>query len=114
MNILAVLVPIALLLGLSGLAAFFWAVGGGQYDDLEGAALRILIDDGKPLPDGKSRNADRGDATFGPLAQPGSSPRPETRDIDSAPHGATRENRPGSGPGTARASSHEALPVSIP
>ena len=42
---LALLIPIALLLGLSGLAAFFWALKTGQFDDMDGAALRILIDD---------------------------------------------------------------------
>lgn len=45
MNIVAVLIPIALLLGLLGLGAFFWASASGQFDDLEGAALRILIED---------------------------------------------------------------------
>lgn len=39
------LIPIALLLGLIGLAAFIWALKSGQYDDLDGAARRILIDD---------------------------------------------------------------------
>lgn len=42
---LAVLIPVALGLGLAGLAAFFWAMRAGQFDDLEGAAMRILIDD---------------------------------------------------------------------
>ena len=42
---LAVLIPIALLLGLAGLAAFFWALKAGQFEDMDGAALRILIDD---------------------------------------------------------------------
>jgi len=42
---LAVLIPIALLLGLTGLAAFFWAMRTGQFDDMDGAALRILIDE---------------------------------------------------------------------
>lgn len=42
---LALLIPVALLLGLAGLAAFFWAMRAGQFEDLEGAALRILIDD---------------------------------------------------------------------
>ena len=42
---LAVLIPIALLLGLSGLAAFFWALKAGQFEDMDGAALRILIED---------------------------------------------------------------------
>jgi len=45
MNILVILVPMALGLGLLGLAAFFWSVKAGQYDDLEGAAYRILRDD---------------------------------------------------------------------
>jgi len=42
---LLILVPIALLLGLSGLAAFFWALRDGQFDDPDGAAARILIDE---------------------------------------------------------------------
>ena len=45
MNVLIVLVPIALLLGLTGLAAFLWSLKSSQYDDLDGAALRILPDD---------------------------------------------------------------------
>lgn len=48
MNILIFLVPAALLLGLLGLAAFLWSLRAGQYDDLEGAAERILYDDDKP------------------------------------------------------------------
>ena len=42
---LTLLIPLALLLGLCGLAAFFWALKAGQFDDMDGAALRILIDD---------------------------------------------------------------------
>ena len=45
MNGLAFLIPIALGMGLFGLAAFFWAMRGGQFEDLDGAAQRILIDD---------------------------------------------------------------------
>ncbi|WP_439545141.1 cbb3-type cytochrome oxidase assembly protein CcoS [Sandarakinorhabdus sp.] len=45
MNGILVLIPVALGLGLLGLFAFFWAVGRGQFDDLDGAALRIFIDD---------------------------------------------------------------------
>lgn len=45
MTVLGILIPAALLLGLGGLIAFFWTVKTGQYDDLEGAAARILIDD---------------------------------------------------------------------
>ncbi|OYX37991.1 MULTISPECIES: cbb3-type cytochrome oxidase assembly protein [unclassified Sphingomonas] len=42
---LVFLLPVALGLGLAGLAAFFWAARSGQFEDLDGAALRILIDD---------------------------------------------------------------------
>ena len=45
MEVLIYLVPTALLLGLSGLAAFLWSLKSGQYDDVEGAALRVLRDD---------------------------------------------------------------------
>ena len=45
---LALLLPVALGLGLAGLAAFFWAARSGQFEDLDGAALRILIDDEEP------------------------------------------------------------------
>ncbi|MEO1731616.1 MAG: cbb3-type cytochrome oxidase assembly protein CcoS [Pseudomonadota bacterium] len=42
---LAFLIPIALGMGLLGLLAFFWTMKSGQYEDMEGAANRILIDD---------------------------------------------------------------------
>ena len=45
MNVLIYLVPAALGLGLIGLAAFLWSLRNGQYDDVEGAALRVLSDD---------------------------------------------------------------------
>lgn len=45
MTSIAFLLPIALAMGLCGLGAFFWALKRGQFDDLEGAAARILIDD---------------------------------------------------------------------
>jgi len=45
MTSLVILIPIALGMGLLGLACFFWALRGGQFEDLEGAANRILIDD---------------------------------------------------------------------
>lgn len=49
MSVLLYLVPIALLMGLIGLAAFIWSLKNGQYSDLEGAARRILIDDDSDL-----------------------------------------------------------------
>jgi cbb3-type cytochrome oxidase maturation protein len=45
MSHVAVLIPIALFLGLLGLAAFIWSLKSNQYEDLEGAAHRILDDD---------------------------------------------------------------------
>jgi cbb3-type cytochrome oxidase maturation protein len=45
MSVLVYLMPAALLLSLLGLAGFLWSLKSGQYDDLEGAAERILLDD---------------------------------------------------------------------
>lgn len=45
MNGLAFLIPVALGLGMAGLAAFLWALRDHQFDDPEGAAMRILIDE---------------------------------------------------------------------
>ena len=45
MNGLTFLIPIALAMGLVGLGAFFWAMRSGQFEDLDGAANRILIEE---------------------------------------------------------------------
>jgi cbb3-type cytochrome oxidase maturation protein len=45
---LSLLIPVALATGLVGLGAFLWTVRSRQYDDLDGAALRILLDDERP------------------------------------------------------------------
>jgi len=45
MSGLAILIPIALLMGLAGLVVFFWAMRHDQFEDLDGAAQRILIED---------------------------------------------------------------------
>ncbi|SIO19802.1 cytochrome oxidase maturation protein, cbb3-type [Parasphingorhabdus marina DSM 22363] len=45
MSGLAILIPVALFMGLAGLAFFFWAMRNDQFEDLEGAAHRVLIDD---------------------------------------------------------------------
>jgi cbb3-type cytochrome oxidase maturation protein len=50
MSALLYLIPISIFLGAIALAAFFWTLKHGQYDDLEGAAARILTDDDRPLP----------------------------------------------------------------
>ena len=48
MSGLAVLIPIAILMGLGALAAFLWALRAGQYEDMEGASQRILDRDDVP------------------------------------------------------------------
>ena len=48
MEIIVYLIPIALGLGLLGLAGFIWSVKSGQYDDMQGPAYRILEDDDRP------------------------------------------------------------------
>ena len=45
MSGLVLLIPLALFLGLAGLAAFFWAMRDGQFEDMDGAGMRILIED---------------------------------------------------------------------
>lgn len=45
MNALLILIPVALLLGLVGLVSFVWALRSGQFEDLDGASVRILIDE---------------------------------------------------------------------
>ena len=44
MNILVFLIPVSLILGALGLAAFVWSLKADQYDDPEGNAERILSD----------------------------------------------------------------------
>ncbi|KCZ93405.1 cbb3-type cytochrome oxidase assembly protein CcoS [Hyphomonas johnsonii] len=56
MSIIVYLIPVALALGGLGLAAFLWAATSGQFDDPEGAAHRILIDEDKPM--GEPASAD--------------------------------------------------------
>jgi len=52
MSALAILVPTSLCLGLVGLGCFIWSLRTGQYEDLDGAAERILLhddtDEGRP------------------------------------------------------------------
>jgi cbb3-type cytochrome oxidase maturation protein len=52
MSVLIYLIPAALFLGLLGLGAFLWALKSGQFDDLDGAAERILIEDEAPEENG--------------------------------------------------------------
>ena len=45
MNMLIYLIPVALAFGVLALGAFLWAMRNGQYEDLDGAAVRALLDD---------------------------------------------------------------------
>ena len=56
MSLLAWLVPVALGMGLVGLAAFLWSMKSGQLEDLDGAAERVLL---TRLPTGRCRIQDR-------------------------------------------------------
>lgn len=55
MIVLLILIPVALGLGLLGLLGFLWALRSGQFEDLDGAAVRILDDE--------DSSDDRGDRT---------------------------------------------------
>ena len=48
MSVLLYMIPTALLLGVVGLLAFIWALTSGQFDDPQGAALRMLEKDDRP------------------------------------------------------------------
>jgi cbb3-type cytochrome oxidase maturation protein len=45
MTVLLFLIPLALLLGFGALVMFMWSLRSGQFDDLDGAAHRVLMDD---------------------------------------------------------------------
>ena len=59
MDILYLLIPLSVVLALGIGAAFWMAVDGGQFEDLEAPALRILADDDRPADaTGESRDLD--------------------------------------------------------
>lgn len=68
MDILYLLIPLAVVIMVIAVAAFMWAVKSGQYEDLEGPAHRILMDDDDPripgrggaAPDDAGRDGDTG------------------------------------------------------
>lgn len=64
MEVIYGLLPGMLLLGIIGVAVFFWAVRNGQYDDMDGAAHRVLLDDDdEPFTDTDTKAADSEDKT---------------------------------------------------
>ncbi|WP_024511499.1 cbb3-type cytochrome oxidase assembly protein CcoS [Bradyrhizobium sp. ARR65] len=59
MEVMVILVPLALCLGLAGLLAFLWSLKSGQYEDLDGAAWRAIADDDPPEPTPSEKAAGR-------------------------------------------------------
>ena len=61
MSLLAWLVPMALGMGLVGLLAFLWSMKSGQFEDLDGAAARVLLNEATdtPLPDAEQPSQKR-------------------------------------------------------
>lgn len=56
MDVIYMLIPVMIILGLVMVGILVWAVKSGQYEDLEGDAHRILMDDDDPLLPGKDNN----------------------------------------------------------
>lgn len=86
MEVLIYLVPLALALGLLGLGAFLWALNSGQFDDLDGAAWRAIMDDdvatpkaaapdGEPKAERTDSEMQHGTAPREPQEESGASPR---------------------------------------
>ncbi len=69
MTVLLYLIPAALLLGLIGLLAFLWAMRTGQFDDLDGAAHRILFEEDEPPPAPGAHPERQSDAGAGERAE---------------------------------------------
>lgn len=62
MDILYLLIPLAVVIMVIAVAAFMWAVKSGQYEDMEGPAHRILMDDDDPRIPGRCDSAPDADA----------------------------------------------------
>ncbi|MGB0697583.1 MAG: cbb3-type cytochrome oxidase assembly protein CcoS [Rhodospirillaceae bacterium] len=71
MEVLLYLIPAALGMGAVGLVAFLWALKSGQFEDLDGAANRILFEDDEPGPPPVQPSAASGPASL----------QPETNDL---------------------------------
>jgi len=57
MDIILMLLPAALLFSIVALMVFRWSVNSEQYDDMEGEAHRILMDDEDMIPDGAMKKS---------------------------------------------------------
>ena len=58
MGIVYLLIPLGLVLVGIGLWAFFWAVGNGQFDDLDSPGWSVLSDDERPTPEKSAESRD--------------------------------------------------------
>lgn len=58
MSILYLLIPLAVLLMAVAIGVFIWSIRSGQYEDLEGPAHRILMDDDDPMIPGNRKKPD--------------------------------------------------------
>ena len=88
MEALLYLIPVSLLLGGIGLYAFMWTLDNGQYDDMEGSALRILIAEDKPLRT-TAPSDEAGGVEGGAVDVPGG--MPQQRENQDDQHQAARE-----------------------
>jgi cbb3-type cytochrome oxidase maturation protein len=79
MSILYLLIPLAIVLMIIALMFFAWTVKSGQYDDMEGPAHRILMDDDDPLIPGNARRDETKDSASA-SAKDGEAKQPEHRD----------------------------------
>jgi cbb3-type cytochrome oxidase maturation protein len=61
MSILYLLIPLAVILMVVAVAFFMWTIKSGQYEDLEGPAHRILMDDDDPMIPRPDRSESSGD-----------------------------------------------------
>ena len=78
MSILYLLIPLAVMLMIVAAGFFIWTIKHGQYDDLEGPAHRILMDDDDPLIPGNARHeAGKRDSASASKASPDASERDE-------------------------------------
>lgn len=59
MDVLYWLIPAVIIIGLAMVGLLIWAIKSGQYDDLEGEASRILMDDDEPPLKSKERRKDK-------------------------------------------------------
>lgn len=72
---LVLLIPLSLVMGLAGVAAFVWAMRHNQFEDLEGAAWRVLLSETNGEQDAGARIATSGPAATGTTpADPGAPP----------------------------------------